>query len=207
MIIEIIEIRKNGEIDPIAEGNSSMISVIMPTTDITQAILSARRMKDNAGIPMRMIIVQDNISQGYIKTLNMATSMLASEFIAYVAQDSLSGKNWLKLAYDALISQQKSLCAFNDGKYEGKLASFGLVKKSFCERLYGEGHIFYPGYHSHRADDELTLYARLNKQISYVPQAIMLEVDYRLDRPLNPNDVELFKIRKKQIQSEYGKTD
>lgn len=203
MIIEITEIRKNGEIDPIAEGTSNMISVIMPTTDLSQAILSARRMKDNAGLPMRMIIVQDNIRQGYIKTLNLTASKVASDYIVYVAQDSLSGKNWLKLAYETLRSEQKSLCAFNDGKFEGKLASFGLVKKSFCTQLYGEGHIFYPGYHSHRADDELTLYAKLNKQLSYTPSAIMLEVDYRLDRSLNLEDIELFKRRKKEINIEY----
>lgn len=207
MIIEITEIRKNGEIDPIAEGTKNMISVIMPTTDLSQAILSARRMKDNAGLPMRMIIVQDNIRQGYIKTLNLTASKVASDYIAYVAQDSLSGKNWLKLAYSTLRTEQKSLCAFNDGKFEGKLASFGLVKKSFCTQLYGEGHIFYPGYHSHRADDELTLYAKLNKQLSYTPSAIMLEVDYRLDRSLNLEDIELFKRRKKEINIEYGKAE
>lgn len=36
---------------------------------------------------------------------------------------------------------------------------------------------------------------------------IMLEVDYRLDRPLNLDDVELFKCRNKQINSEYGKAE
>jgi hypothetical protein len=205
MIIEITEVRENGDIDPLIHSGKDIISVIMPTTNLAQAILSARRMKDNAGMPMRMIIVQDNIKQGYIKTLNKTASMVSSDYIAYVAQDSLSGRNWLKIAFETLEQQQKSLCALNDGKFEGTLASFGLVKKAFCEQFYGEGNIFYPGYHSHRADDELTLHARLTEQLIYVPSAIMLEVDYRLHRPINNDDIALFEIRKKQIKNEYDK--
>jgi hypothetical protein len=205
MIIEIVEIKKNGVVEPIHPGNEKIVSVIMPTTDIAQAVQSARRMIDNAGMPMRMIIAHDSIRQGYIKTLNSIAKEVASKFIVYVAQDALAGKNWLKIAYQNIVKHEKSLLAFNDGKYDGDLATFGLVKKSFCEKFYGAGNIFFEGYHSHRADDELTLLAKLHQQLAYAPTALMLEVDYRLQREINPDDVKLFNLRKQSLLMQYGK--
>jgi len=205
MIIEIVEIKKDGVVESIHAGNEKIISVIMPTTDIAQAVYSARRMIDNAGMPMRMIIAHDSIKQGYIKTLNSIAKIVSSEFIVYVAQDALSGKNWLKIAYQNIIKYEKSLFAFNDGKYDGDLATFGLVRKSFCEKFYGAGNIFFEGYHSHRADDELTLLAKLNQQLAYSPAALMLEVDYRLQREINSDDVKLFKLRRQSLINQHSK--
>ena len=120
------------------------------------ALQAARRMMDFSGMPCRIIIAHDAIRQGFIKTANMMTAALEAEFVAYVAQDALAGKDWLRLAQERITSAQAGLCGFNDGKFAGKLATFGLVRCSFAEAFYGQGRIFHEAYRTHRADEELT---------------------------------------------------
>lgn len=203
MIIEIIEVKKNGEIDTVHPVDKDTVSVIMPSIDIGEAIYAARRMVNYAGMPMRIIIVEDFIRQGFVKTLNQVASKVESEFVAYVAQDALAGKNWLRLAYEKLTNENKSVFAFNDGRFAGQLATFGLVRKSFSEQFYGTGNIFYEGYHSHRADDELTLLANLHNQLAFHLGALMIESDFRTQRHLNANDVELFDSRKELLKNQF----
>jgi hypothetical protein len=206
MDIEIFEIENNREIEPIKRGSADTITVVMPSIDIGQATLAACRMIKYAGIQMRMIIVHDTIRQGFVKSLNLIASHINSEFIAYVAQDALAGRDWLRIAHQKLIKEKKSVLAFNDGRYQGDLATFGLVRKSFCERFYGAGHIFFEGYKTHRADDELTLLAKLHGQFAFSPLALMVESDFRTQRPLNTEDVALFNDRKIQLIDRYNQT-
>jgi hypothetical protein len=203
MHIEIFEIEKNGGIEPIKKGSADMITVVMPSIDIGKACLAACRLIKYSGISMRMIIIHDTIRQGYVKSLNLIASHINSEFVAYVAEDVLAGKDWLLIAHQKLIKEKKSVLAFNDGRYQGDLATFGLVRKSFCEQFYGAGHIFFEGYKTHRADDELTLLAKLHSQFAFSPLALMIENDYRTQRPLNTDDVALFNDRKMQIIDQY----
>ena len=205
MQIEIFDVKKNGAIEPINRGSVNVISVIMPAIDIGQATLAACRMIQYAGISMRMIIVHDAIRQGFVKSLNRIASNIDSEFIAYVAQDALAGQHWLRIAHETLVHEKKSVLAFNDGRYNGDLATFGLVRKSFCEQFYGAGHIFFEGYKTHRADDELTLLAKLHHQIAFSPSALLVEADFRTQRLIDPDDIALFDTRKIQLIAQYKK--
>jgi hypothetical protein len=205
MHIEIVEIEKNGGIEPIKKGSADIITVVMPSIDIGQASLAACRMIKFSGTSMRMIIVHDTIRQGFIKSLNLIASHINSEFIAYVAEDAVAGKDWLRIAHQTLIKQKKSVLAFNDGKYQRDLAAFGLVRKSFCEQFYGVGHIFFEGYKTHRADDELTLLAKLHGQYCFSPLALLVEADFRTQRPINTEDAALFNERKIQLIDQYKK--
>jgi len=179
--------------------NSKDVAVIMPATNIAQAVDSARRMIAFAGTPLRMIIAHDHVRQGFIKTLNAVAERINAEFIAYVAQDALAGTNWLKIALDKLSAENKCLFAFNDGRFDGELAAFGLVRTAFCAKFYENNHIFYRGYHSHRADDELTQLALLSGQLTYSPDSVLLEVDYKLQREINADDINLYLERKKHF--------
>jgi len=152
-----------------------------------------------------MIIVHDTIRQGFVKSLNLIVSNINSEFIAYVAEDALAGRDWLKIAHKTLVQENKSVLAFNDGRFRGNLAAFGLVRKSFSEQFYGTGHVFYKGYNKHQADDELTLLAKLHDQLAFSPSALMVEADFRTHRPLNLDDVALFNSRKNQLIDQYQK--
>jgi predicted outer membrane repeat protein len=71
--------------------------------------------------------------------------------------------------------------AFNDGKWFGQLAAFGLVRRSWLQGLYG-GALFHPGYNRHYGDTELTLIARQQKRLAYHPHALLIEVDHDKDR-------------------------
>jgi len=107
MDIEIFEIENNREIEPIKRGSADTITVVMPSIDIGQATLAACRMIKYAGIQMRMIIVHDTIRQGFVKSLNLIASHINSELIAYVAQDALAGRDWLRIAHQKLIKEKK----------------------------------------------------------------------------------------------------
>ena len=199
MIIEIYEFYSDGIREKITSMNGRGVAVIMPTTNLTQAVEAARRMRALAQYPFRMIIALDTVRGGFIKTINSVSQKTNAEFVVYVAQDSLAGDGWLKIAINNLIENDKSLFAFNDGKYNGSLAQFGAVRVSFSEKFYGSGNVFFNGYHSHRADDELTLISKLTNQFSYSPDALMLEVDYRLNKVINPEDISLYSKRKLKI--------
>lgn len=179
--------------------NGQGVAVIMPATNIAQAVDSARRMIACAGTPLRMVIVHDYVRQGFVKTLNAVAEKLDAEFVAYVAQDALAGKGWLRIALDKLTSEKKGLLAFNDGKFGGELAAFGLARTAFCARFYENNHILYNGYCAHRADDELTQLALLSGELAYSPDALLLEVDYRIQREVNTDDIRLYLEREKNF--------
>ena len=96
-------------------------------------------------------------------------------YIVYLAQDAYPGRDWLKTAYDVMEQSGKGLLGFNDGKFKGRIASFGMVRTDWAESLYG-GPIMYPGYHSHGADNELTVIARALDMSTYQPECILIRV-------------------------------
>lgn len=201
MNIEIIEIKPDGPQERPVPMAGKGVAVVMPTTDLAAALASARRMVAFAGMPCRMVIAHDFIRQGFIATANMMSAALQAEFVAYVAQDALAGQDWLRLAHEKITATGAGLCAFNDGKFAGKLATFGLVRTGFTEKLYGQGRIFHAAYRAHRADEELTWLANLAGQYCYAPNALLMEVDYRLQRPINPEDTRLYAERKPGFQA------
>jgi hypothetical protein len=168
----------------------------MPATDLGAAVHSARRMIAFAEVNFQMVVVNDALRQGFIKTLNQAAAVINPGFVAYVAQDALAGAGWLRLACEKTTAENKSVCAFNDGVFGGRIAQFGLARMAFTGAHYGQGNVFFPGYHTHRADDELTLLATAHNQYTYAQGALLMEVEYRLRRSENRPDVELFARRK-----------
>lgn len=199
MQITILETSTDGLLGGIPRKGGRGISVIMPATDLGQAVNAARRMIALAGVGFEMVIVYDNVRQGFVKSLNQAAGAVGGEFVAYVAQDALAGKDWLKAAHEKISTDNKSVCAFNDGIFNGGLAQFGLVRTAFTSSHYGEGNVFFPGYHTHRADEDLSHLAHVHGQYTYAPNAILLEIEYRMKRSVNPADVELYARRKPEI--------
>ena len=107
-----------------------------------------------------------------------------------------SGRYWLRYALHALAQQPGAgLLAFNDGKWFGQLAAFGLVRRRWLDPIYG-GTLFHPGYSQHYGDTELTLIARQQQALAYHPHALLVEVDHAKDRrSVNPLDHDLFQRR------------
>jgi hypothetical protein len=98
-----------------------------------------------------------------------------------------------------MLVENAGLVCFHDGKWNGHLASFGAVQMSWCRTVYG-GEIFYPGYHSHYGDTELTQIAKSQGRYAYAENAVMLEVDFNKifgkGKGVVKADKDLFKKRK-----------
>lgn len=169
--------------------------VAMPATDPVQAERSARLMARRAGVDGLILVVYDEERNGFINTCNLAFKNSRSHYFAYVAQDAFAGRVWLKVAQIQLEKTGKGMLAFNDGKWQGQLASFGMVSRTWAERHYN-GDLFFPLYHSHYADAELTLVAKTHDQLCYAPRSVMIEVDWeKEDKLINDADRQLFRRR------------
>jgi hypothetical protein len=159
------------------------VVVAMPATDLPQAELAAGLMGRRAGAPGVILIVHDADRQGYMATCNQAFAQSRGEYFCYVAQDAFAGRLWLKVAQNMMLKTGKNMLAFNDGKWHGLLASFGMVKRAWAQQHYN-GALFHPSYHTHFGDAELTLLARAHDQICYAPRSVMIEVDWGKDDKL-----------------------
>jgi glycosyltransferase involved in cell wall biosynthesis len=175
------------------------IVVVMPCIDTHKGMNTARLLLSRAGIATAIFVVEDTKRQGFIKTLNDTAMRLDVKYIVYLAEDAFPGVDWLKIAYTRLEDTGKGLLAFNCGKWHGRIAAFGMVRKSWVSKLYG-GAIFYPEYKNHRADNELTVIARVTNQFIYNPLSVLIENDkkkvfreHEADASnFTPNDKDLF---------------
>lgn len=151
--------------------------MVMPYTDLAQATRAARLAAGRAGVASLLLAVHDEARQGFIATANQAFAATQSPWFGYTAQDAFAGRNWLALAVQALQVKKAGLLGFNDGKWHGQLASFGLAERAWALSVYG-GDFFYAGYSSHFADTELTLIAREQARYAYEPNSVLVEADW-----------------------------
>lgn len=171
------------------------IAVIMPCIDVDMGQKTAEILHRRAGMDCAIFIVYDQNRQGFIKTLNQTAARLDTKYIVYLAQDAYPGRGWLKCGYNELEESGKGLLGFNDGKWQGRIASFGMVRTEWVKTLYN-GSVFYPGYTSHAADNELTVIARCQDTYVYNPECTLLEYDPDKDfGGSNPTDNAMFKKR------------
>lgn len=153
------------------------VLVVIPTTDPKQAQLVGEVMKKRAGIGFDLAIIEDDKRLGFVTTFNLATQDSQHDVVIYAAQDVFVGFNWLRSALLTMMVENAGLVGFHDGKWNGKLASFGAIQTKWARKIYG-GPLFYPKYHSHYADTELTQIAKQQNRYAYAENAVMLEVDY-----------------------------
>jgi hypothetical protein len=176
----------------------SKIAVIIPTTDLNMANRAMERMQEKAGTPADYYIIEDFERNGFISVMNDAVHNLPDyDFYVYAAQDAYAGEWWLKYALDAMIYKDAGLFAFNDGKWNGTLAAFGMVDKVWMKKNY-KGDMFSKYYKSNYADIELTLMAIRDGKLAYNPESLLIEVDWNKHYP-NQDDQLLFNKRKRQL--------
>ncbi len=169
--------------------------MVMPFTDATQAMRAARLAASRAGVPSLLLALHDEDRQGFIATVNQAFSKTRSPWFGYMAQDAFAGRGWLALAVRALQSKDAGLLGFNDGKWQGQLAAFGLAQRTWAESVYG-GAFFHSAYRSHYADTELTLIARAQGRYVYEPNSVLVEADWDKESAgVSPSDRAIFKAR------------
>lgn len=159
------------------EGMPGETLVVMPFTDAAMARRAAAQLARRAGAGGRILCVHDTHRSGFIAVANAVFRRCRADTFAYVAQDVFAGREWLALGLVALNEREGGLLGFNDGKWGGQLASFGLVRREWAAGIYG-GDLFHPGYQAHYADAELTLVAMQQLKYRFDPLAMLVEVDW-----------------------------
>lgn len=172
------------------------VLVIMPHIDQEQAEKTAKILKVRAGIEAKLLLVEDKNRNGFVKVVNDAVKNIKAELYVYTAQDVFVSRNWL---YEMLIAQARYgswLTAFNDGKWSGQMAQFGMVTRQWVDEM---GWLFPPCYNSSYCDTEITLIAKQMNKFGYAKNSIMMEIDYEKDfkGKVNLEDKALFNDRKK----------
>lgn len=181
------------------------VCVAIPSTDQEAGLRLAQILESRSGVDpqsIAVVVVIDDSSSGFIHIANRLFGLSKSEYFVYCAQDAFPGRYWLKVALDSMKSRNAGLLGFNDGKWMGLLASFGMVRRDWACQNYLSGGplqacLFHPHYISHYADTELTLIAMQQEAYAYNPNAVLVEVDWGKDsKGNNPKDKALFASRK-----------
>ena len=154
--------------------------MVMPYTDPVLAVRAGEFACKRAGAKGLVLAVHDAQRQGFVATVNAACAATQSPWVGYMAQDAFAGRDWMGQALQTLHREAGVLLGFNDGKWHGALASFGLAKREWVTGVNGGG-VFYPGYARHYADVELTLLALQASGYVYNPDSVLMEVDWGKD--------------------------
>lgn len=169
--------------------------IVMPTTDMKLARRAAEVMSRRTDREGLLVIAEDDLRLGFIATANSVYNKTRSACFGYVAQDAFAGQYWLDYGLHALEKSRAGLLAFNDGRFFGKIAVFGLAMRRWLKSVYGQG-VFYTGYHSHFADTELSVIALASGNLVFNPSALLVEVDYKKHLHGNdPTDESLYRER------------
>jgi hypothetical protein len=191
----LIKTTRVEELHRLSHSDPDGVAIVMPSLNIAKASETAKVLLKRAGMPTAIFIVEDTVRQGFIKTLNDTAAQLRVRYLAYVAEDAFPGVDWLQSAHARLEETNRGLLAFNCGKWRGRIAAFGLVRLSWVKQLYG-GPIFFPAYKAHKADNELTVIARVNDQFVYDPNCVLVEIDAdKQFRETVPEDKATFRER------------
>ncbi len=174
------------------------ICVVMPCINQELGLRTANLLQQKAGIAADFVVARDTRYQGFITTLNQTARASAAKYIVYLAEDAIPGDDWLKIAYEKLEKENKSVLAFNCGKWHGRVAAFGMVRKDWIYQYYGDS-ILFEGYKSHRADNEITVIARATEQFIYAPDSVLFEDDKRKDFKKKESDAANFSLADKKL--------
>lgn len=167
------------------------VVIVLPTTDMNLAKKTSDVMKRRTEQSGLLLLVEDTMRLGFIMVTNLAYAKTRSEYFAYVAQDAYPGYFWLDAGLDTIIKTNSGLLAFNDGRFFGTLAVFGLAKRTWVRKVYGE-FIFHHQYKSHFADTELSVIAEQTSNLVFNPNSLLIEVDY--EKHLHPNNEDDHKL-------------
>ncbi len=173
------------------------ITMVLPWINQKQAFSAAEILLARAGLPFDLILIQDDQHLGPSAILNAAFQKSRADLFGYLAQDAFPSRNWLAQGAAAIKKTSAGLLAFNDGKWAGQIAAFGLANRKWVNSIYGGRSLFYSGYQQHYGDVELSLIARQQKRLVYDGNAVMMEIDFSKEsRTVNLKDRECFAARK-----------
>jgi hypothetical protein len=171
------------------------VVLVLPYIDHDLAVRAEEILRVRAHHSGLLVLVDDDERLGFIRVANFVYSHTTSPFFGYLAQDAYPGMYWLEQGMKAMRGSGAGLMAFNEGRFFGTVAAFGLARRNWVATLY-RNMLFYPGYRRHCADTELTAIAYARDQLFFNPHALLVEVDYsKHSRPNDPEDERLYKER------------
>jgi len=189
-----VEFATLGSLPPQVDAGAAPL-IVMPFIDPALAHRAAAQLAGRAGIGGVLLAVYDDSRSGFVAVANRLFRASTSASFGYVAQDAFAGRDWLARGQAALTTGGGGLLAFNDGKWNGALAAFGLADRGWAAANYG-GDLFHPDYRSHYADAELTVLALAAAKHRYDPESLLVEVDWDKEaKGADAADRALFKAR------------
>ncbi len=186
---------KSSGIEAVKGLSHEEVICVLPYLDHALAQRLEEVLRVRANQPGRLVLVEDDARLGFMMVANLVYSWTRSPFFAYLAQDAFPGEGWLGSAVTTLRQTQAGLLAFNDGRFHGTLAVFGMVRRDWLKTIYPR-FLFHPGYTSHFGDTELTAIASLRNMLFFNPAALLVEVDFEKHKKgYNEADAELYRKR------------
>lgn len=191
---------------PPSLGNAKEPLIVMPFTNPVLAKRAAALLSKRANSGGLILCIHDAAQIGFIATANTAFRRSIAPQFGYLAQDAFAGRGWLSHGLEALERNKGGLLAFNDGKWGGALAAFGLADAEWARGNY-DGDLFHPRYRRHYADVELTLIAMQQRKFRYSPDAMVVEVDWKKDGAQVDQDDRLLYYKRGQTAFDRKVTD
>lgn len=190
-----VEFATLGSLPPLIDAGAGAPLIVMPFIDAALARRAATQLAARAGAAGLLLAVYDDSRAGFVAVANRLFRGSTSASFGYVAQDAFAGRDWLARGQAALAARAGGLLAFNDGKWGGALAAFGLAERGWAAGNY-DGDLFHPGYRSHYADAELTVLALAAGRHRYDPESLLVEIDWdKESKGVDAADRALFKAR------------
>lgn len=169
--------------------------LVLPYIDAAQAERLEPVLRRRANAEGVLVLVDDSLRLGFIAVANLVFAKSESPYFGYLAQDAFPGESWLRCALTTLKRSEAWLLPFNDGRFFGNIAVFGLLQRSWARALY-HNCVFFPGYKSHFGDTELSVIAHAHGKCIFNPGCLLCEVDYdKHAKGNNPEDDALYRKR------------
>ena len=154
-----------------------------------------------AGIECTVEIIKDVDRKGWVWMHNEQSKREDYDIYVFSCADVWPGRRYLLRAYNTLKEKGVGMVGFNDGKWDGKNATVGMITKEYLRSNYEGGSWFYPGYKRHGADPDLAELSMIKNEFAYDPEALLIEIDIQKElgnRKYDESDTKLFMKRRKE---------
>jgi len=195
----------------VKESGSTTL-VVIPSKNKNPDMKLVNLLLNRSGMPDPMTRVNvlhqwDKKGDGYHATFNRAyLDNPGYDYYVYVADDVFPGRNWLLQGLKAMHIKNAGLCIPNDGKWNGEIATFGIISRPFIE-TFGSVHKidgkyvtvpFNQDYKANYGDMELTVIAKATGKAVYEPSCVLTEVDFDKDTKKGHADDKLLFERRRR---------
>lgn len=158
------------------------VCCLVPAVERKKAEKTIRLMQKRAGMKGEFFIKVDEEGKGYVNVINEMYDEVKGkyDYYAYLQDDLMPGNGWLRKAVESLEKRGSGLFCWNDGMWDGQIATAGLVSQEFADYLapFYDGNLLCPEYDHYCSDPEITMAAIEQGSYCYEASAMLAQVDY-----------------------------